>query len=126
MDCVVIKADKRFKEYDLDVIAVANYEETLDGRTLRLDTTPCSKSLSYKDIKSKYPFIIIPATISDIFPDIIILGEVHAEREVVNDWWVYRVDRGMLEMVLKDYFVRLKYIEMLKRKDKLTQMIKRK
>ncbi len=108
MECVIIKNDQRFYDYDLDVIAVVRYEEENYILT-RIDVIPIVQTRTrfseYED-PERYQFLVIPKAIVDVVPDLIILGEVYAEEG--NNYW--NPDGGIIKITVIDYLIKLFYL----------------
>ena len=113
MQCNIIKYDKRFVDLDLDVIGGIHYEARENGTCIRMDTFLCSKTIPrFKDFeRAKCEFLIVPESIVDVLPDVHIVGEVWAEEKNVNDWWTWQIDRGMTEMTIMDFYVRVNHLK---------------
>ena len=113
MQCNIIKYDKRFIDLDLDVIGGIHYEAGDNGICIRMDTFLCSKTVPrFKDFEEKWcEFLIVPESIVDVLPNVLIVGEVWAEMENVNDWWTWQIDRGMAEMAIMDFYIRVNYLK---------------
>lgn len=113
MQCSIIKYDKRFIDFDLDVIGGIHYEARENGTCIRMDTFLCSKTIPrFKDFeRAKCEFLTVPESIVDVLPDVHIVGEVWAEERNVNEWWTWQIDRGMAEMVIMDFYVRANYLK---------------
>ena len=110
----IIKFDQRFIDLDLDVIGGIHYEAEENGTCIRMDAHMCSLTMprfKYFENPGRCEFLIVPESIADVLPGVVVIGEVWAEEAHVRDWWSWNIDRRMAEMIIMDFYVRLNYLK---------------